>query len=153
MDRTLPLETLIGVVIPSSRWSRRDAKAPTEALFGYIMSAVSLLTRHKEVRMGAAVIAVIVRRERELVELFTREGATSPVAAKTLQELNIDDHGVAMRRLRNRAVVREAGGRYYVDLESWEAFRRTRQRMALVLALIVLAFAVAVALGVFKTAT
>ena len=100
--------------------------------------------------MGAAVIAIIARKERDLVELFTREGATSPVAAKTLQELNLDDHGVAMRRLRSRAVVRETGGRYYVDLESWEALRRMRQRIALVLGLVALALAVSVALGVFK---
>lgn len=100
--------------------------------------------------MGAAVLAIIARKERDLVELFTREGATSPVAAKTLQELNLDDHGIAMRRLRGRAVVRETGGRYYVDLESWEALRRTRQRIALVLALVALALAVSVALGVFN---
>jgi hypothetical protein len=149
------------VIAPS--W--RAAQAPTEALFGYIISAVSsltlrkearivsavsLLTLRKEDRMGAAVLAVIARKERELVSLFTREGATSPVAAKTLQELNIDDHGIVMRRLRSRAVVRESGGRYYVDLESWEALRRTRQRMALVVGLIVLALAVSVALGVFR---
>jgi hypothetical protein len=106
------------VIAPS--W--RAAQAPTEALFGYIISAVSsltlrkeariisavsLLTLRKEDRMGAAVLAVIARKERELVSLFTREGATSPVAAKTLQELNIDDHGIVMRRLRSRAVVRE----------------------------------------------
>ena len=100
--------------------------------------------------MGAAVMAIVARRERELVELLTRAGATSPVAAKTLQELNIDEQGIAMRRLRSRAVVRETGGRYYVDLESWEALHRMRRRMALVLGIIVLAFAVAVALGVFK---
>ena len=100
--------------------------------------------------MGAAVIAIIARKERELVSLFTREGATSPVGARTLQELNIDDGGVAMRRLRSRAVVRETGGRYYVDLESWEALRRMRQRMALVVGLVALALAVAVALGVFR---
>jgi hypothetical protein len=100
--------------------------------------------------MGAAVLAVIARKERELVELFTREGATSPVAAKTLHQLNIDDHGVAMRRLRNRAVVRETGGRFYVDLESWEAMQRTRRRIALIMGLIALALAVAVVLGVFN---
>jgi len=100
--------------------------------------------------MGAAVMAIIARKERELVSVFTREGATSPVAAKTLQELNLDDHGLAMRRLRGHAVVRETGGRYYVDLESWEALRRMRQRIALVLGLVVLALAVSVALGVFR---
>jgi hypothetical protein len=98
--------------------------------------------------MGAAVIAMIAKKERDLVGLFTREGATSPVAAKTLQELNIDRPGVAMRRLRSRAVVRETGGRYYVDLESWQALRRTRQRMALIMGLIALALAVSVAVGV-----
>ena len=100
--------------------------------------------------MGTAAVAIIARKQRELVALFTREGATSPVAAKTLQELNIDNPGLAMRRLRSHAVVRETGGRYYVDLESWQALRRTRQRMALIAGLIGLVLAVLVVLGVFN---
>jgi hypothetical protein len=99
--------------------------------------------------MGAAAVVVIIRKERELVELFTTASATSPVAAKTLDELNVHSDGLALRRLRSRAVIREAGGRYYVDLESWAALARTRRRIGLILALIVVALGAAVTLGVF----
>jgi hypothetical protein len=101
--------------------------------------------------MGAAVIAIIARKERELVAVFTSAGATSPVSAKSLGELQLHDEGVAMRRLRSRAVIRETGGRYYVDLESWEALHRMRHRMAAVLLVIVVLLFIGLSLGVFKS--
>jgi hypothetical protein len=101
--------------------------------------------------MGAtAAVAIIVRKERELVEIFTRAGATSPVAAKTLDELNVHHEGLAMRRLRSRAVVRESGGRYYVDLESWEAVRRMRHRMILVVVALVVIVLAGLGVGFFS---
>jgi hypothetical protein len=101
--------------------------------------------------MGAAVIAIMARKERDLVEVFTRAGATSPVSAKSLSDLQVDDEGAAMRRLRSRAVIRETGGRYYVDLESWEALHRMRRRMGLTLLVIVLVAFALFSLGVFKS--
>ena len=98
--------------------------------------------------MGAsAAAAIIVRKERDLVEMFIRAGATSPVAARTLNELNVHHEGLALRRLRNRAVVREADRGYYVDLQSWEAFRRTRHRILLVVLVLVVIVAVGSAIG------
>jgi hypothetical protein len=101
--------------------------------------------------MGAsAAVAIMIRKERELVEIFTRAGATSPVAAKSLDELNVHHQGLAMRRLRSRAVVRESGGRYYVDLESWEALRRMRHRMILVVLALIVIVLVGVGLNFFR---
>jgi hypothetical protein len=82
--------------------------------------------------MGApAVAAVILRKERELIDLFRDAGATTPATAKSL-----DDVGVMqawpLSRLRRRAVVREAApGKYYVDEEVWQAMRGLRQRLVL----------------------
>ena len=101
--------------------------------------------------MGAtAAAAIIIRKQRELVELFTRAGATSPVAAKSLDDLNVHHEGVAMRRLRSHAVIRESDGRYYVDLESWQALRRQRRRMAVILLAFVLIVMVGVGVGFLK---
>ena len=97
--------------------------------------------------MGAAAAAIILAKERQTVEAFVRAGATDPARAQSLQMIGIAD-GRAVRRLHGHAVVREAApGIYYVDLEVWQAVRRTRQRIVLVLALVV--FGAAIALGVF----
>ena len=84
--------------------------------------------------MGApAIAAVIVRKERELVDLFRDAGATTPETARTLDEVGVDQ-AWPLSRLRRRAVVREAApGRYYLDEEVWTAMRGMRQRIVLTL--------------------
>ncbi|MDQ6718430.1 MAG: hypothetical protein M3Z17_08810 [Gemmatimonadota bacterium] len=84
--------------------------------------------------MGApAVAAVIIRKERELVELFQSAGAISPATAKTLDDVGVEQ-AWPLSRLRRRAVVREVGpGRFYVDEEVWVAMRGMRQRIILML--------------------
>ena len=63
----------------------------------------------------------------------------SPSRAVSLEELH-ERHGLGLRRLRTRAVIREAQpGRFYLDEEVWHALGRTRRRVSIaVLALIVL---------------
>src|SRR3954470_12730255 len=88
--------------------------------------------------MGApAVAAVIIRKERELVDLFRAAGATSPSTARTLDEVGVEQ-AWPLSRLRRRAVVREASpGRYYLDEEVWTAVRGMRQRaVAVILAVV-----------------
>lgn len=91
--------------------------------------------------MGAAA-AVILMKERQIVDRFSAARATTPEAAQRLDTLGIHD-GVAVARLRDRAVLREAGpGRFYVDLEVWRALRRWRRRLAIIaIALVLLALA------------
>lgn len=97
--------------------------------------------------MGAAVTAVLVK-ERHVVDAFIRANATGPERTRTLDELSVDPSGVGFRRLRERAVVREAGGgRYYLDVEVWQAVRRTRRRVLLVMGIVILA---AILFGVFR---
>lgn len=97
--------------------------------------------------MGAAA-AVILMRERQVVEAFERAGATSPERAISANDVNVDDTGIGWRRLRERAIVREAApGRFYLDVEVWQANRRTRHRIAFMLAIILLAALVFGVLG------
>ena len=92
--------------------------------------------------MGAAV-AVLIAKERHIFAAFERIGAVTPERACPPEDVGVDTQRLAWRRLRDRAIVRDAGdGRYYLDVEVWEATRRLRHRMAFVL----LALAVLVAI-------
>lgn len=81
--------------------------------------------------MGAAA-AVVLIKERHVVEAFERAGAVAPERAMLPSDIGVGTHGIGWRRLRERAVVREArdgSGLFYLDLEVWRAQRRMRQRM------------------------
>jgi hypothetical protein len=88
--------------------------------------------------MGAAV-AVLIAKERHIVSAFERAGAVTPERSRTPEEIGVDARRLAWRRLRERAIVRDAGdGRFYLDIEVWEANRRLRRRMAFVLLAVIL---------------
>jgi hypothetical protein len=92
--------------------------------------------------MGAAAAVAIEIRERHIVAAFRDAGATSVDTARLPQDLNIGMHGAGWRILRNNAAVRDAGGgRFYLDVQSWEAVRRARRRRLLILGVLALAFA------------
>lgn len=86
--------------------------------------------------MGSGV-AVALIKERHIVEAFERVGATTAERARTLDELGdlgVHAHGLAWHALRGRVIVREASaGRYYVDIELWQATRRRRRRVLFVI--------------------
>ena len=94
--------------------------------------------------MGASVAAVIVAKERRVVDSFRDAGAISPKDARTTQDVGIAEN-IGFRRLRDHEVIRETNpGFYYLDEAVWEAVRRTRRRLILTL----LTIAVLVGLGV-----
>lgn len=96
--------------------------------------------------MGAAAAAIIIKREKDLVEHFRNAGATSPQRAQTPGALGVEDDNMIWRILVDRAVIREeAAGAYYLDEPSWEALGRRRRRMAIVVG----GFAIALALFFF----
>ena len=101
--------------------------------------------------MGAAVIAAAMRRrEQEVIEDFRAAGATSPDRAQSYTAIGLGD-SLAMRRLRNRAVIREAGpGVFYLDEEVWTAVRRTRMRLAITVLAILAVLLAGVLLGIIK---
>ncbi len=83
--------------------------------------------------MGATAAAVIVHKEKEIVAIFRDAAALTPASAKTPVMLGVHE-GIAFRRLRGRAVLREAGqGRLYLDEPSWEALSAMRQRLAIMM--------------------
>ena len=88
--------------------------------------------------MGASVAAVIVAKEKRVVEKFRQAGATVPEKALTLASAGVSD-GLAVRWLRRHAVLREAGpGAFYVDEPSWRSLRAFRRRLAIIMIAIVL---------------
>lgn len=98
--------------------------------------------------MGTAV-AIIVRKQREIVEVFEGARATRPELARYPDELGIDTTRIFDGLVR-RAVLRPVGdGRYYVDEPSWMAMNSMRRRRAagvlIILASVVLGLLLAVA--------
>lgn len=97
--------------------------------------------------MGAAA-AVLIKREKDIVEHFRRLGAIDPETAQTADAIDTD-RGTAWRLLVSDAVIRPAGdGKFYLDEPSWAALRRRRRRMVFVV--LALAFVI-LALGMFAT--
>jgi hypothetical protein len=101
--------------------------------------------------MGAPAIAAIMRRrEQEVVDDFRAAGATSPGTAQSYGSLGMGQ-SLAVKRLHNRAVIREASpGLYYLDEEVWEAVRRTRRRLGTVVLSIILLLFLGALLGIIK---
>jgi len=100
--------------------------------------------------MGAAVAAILIRRETEVVDDFRAAGATSRETAQSYTAIGLGE-SLGLKRLRDRAVIREAApGTYYLDEEVWTAVRRTRRRVATVFLLILALVLLGVMLGTFK---
>jgi len=99
--------------------------------------------------MGAAVAAVIVAKERRIVEQFRNAGATSPQLARTTQDVGVYED-IGFMRLRRHEVIREANpGFFYLDEPVWIAMRRTRRRTAIVVVAIAIVLSAGTALGFF----
>ena len=101
--------------------------------------------------MGAAAAAAIIRRrEMEVVDDFRAAGAISRETAQSYTAIGLGE-SLGLRRLRNRAVIREAApGTYYLDEEVWAAVRRTRRRIASVFLAILVLFLLGILMGTFK---
>ena len=101
--------------------------------------------------MGAAAVAAIMRRrEREVVDDFRAAGAISRETAQSYTAIGLGQ-SLGLKRLRERAVIREAApGTYYLDEEVWAAVRRTRRRIATVFIVILVIFLLGALLGTIK---
>jgi hypothetical protein len=99
---------------------------------------------------AAAAVAIMRRREREVVDDFRSAGAISPATAQSYNAIGLGE-SLALRRLHDRAVIREsAPGLWYLDEEVWTAVRRTRRRVALAMVTIVLLLFAGFGLGWIK---
>jgi hypothetical protein len=101
--------------------------------------------------MGAAVIAAAMRRrEQEVIDDFRAADATAPDKAQPYEATGPGE-SLAVRRLRNRAVIREAApGMFYLDEEVWTAVRRTRRRLATTLLLLIAIALIGISLGIIR---
>ena len=101
--------------------------------------------------MGAAAVAAILRRrEQEVIDDFRAAGATSPDRAQSYTAIGLGD-SLAIKRLRNRAVIREAApGVYYLDEEVWSAVVRTRRRLVVTLLSMIALLSLGILLGIIK---
>ena len=101
--------------------------------------------------MGAAAVAIMRRREREVVDDFRAAGAVSRETAQSYTAVGLGE-SLALKRLHDRAVIREAApGTYYLDEEVWTAVRRTRRRIATVFIVILVLVLIGVLMGTIKT--
>ena len=92
--------------------------------------------------MGAAAVAVIIAKEKQIVERFRQAGATTPQSAVAPATIAVPER-FPFRKLRQHAVLRETSpGWFYLDEPSWEALRGLRRRLGLVWLLVVLMAAV-----------
>jgi hypothetical protein len=92
----------------------------------------------------------LIRREIEVIDDFRTAGATSRETAQSYTAIG-PGRSLGLKRLRDRAVIREAApGAYYLDEEVWTAVRRTRRRIATVFLLILAIVLLGVMLGTFK---
>ena len=101
--------------------------------------------------MGAVVIAAAMRRrEQEVIDDFRAAGATSPERSQSYNALGVGE-SLALRRLKNRAVIREAApGTFYLDEGVLTAVRRTRMRMALTLLALMAVLLLGILVGIIK---
>jgi hypothetical protein len=101
--------------------------------------------------MGAPAIAAILRmREREVVDDFRAAGAISPATAQSYNAIGLGD-SLAIKRLHNRAVIREAApGMYYLDEVVWSAVQRTRRRVVTVVISVLALTLLGILLGIIK---
>src|SRR6059058_74141 len=102
--------------------------------------------------MGAAAVAAVMRRrEQQVIDDFRAAGAISPDRAQSYTALGFGET-LAVRRLRNRAVIREtAPGVFYLDEEVWSAVRRTRHRLLAALFAILASLLIGISLGIIKS--
>jgi len=90
--------------------------------------------------MGGGAAAVIILRERQVVEAFAQAGATSPDRATTPADLGVEGDRFA-RRLMSKGVLREAvpgSRRYYLDVERWAQEQRMRRWLGITILVVVL---------------
>ncbi len=86
----------------------------------------------------------------EVVDDFRAAGALSPSTAQSYTTVGIGA-SLAVKRLHNRAVIREAApGTYYLDEEVWAAVRRTRRRLVTVIISILALVLLGILLGTIK---
>lgn len=72
----------------------------------------------------------VIIKQNEYIRKFKKAAASSPAAARTLEELRVRNNPI-FRRLLAKGVFAEAGNdRYYIDLDQAAAFLALRRKIA-----------------------
>ena len=88
---------------------------------------------------GAVIIAVAVRKERDLVNHFRRARALSPDTSTTSASMGVEERH-AWHRLARRGVIRQApNSGWYLDESALAAWDKARRKRAMVLIAVVIA--------------
>jgi hypothetical protein len=83
--------------------------------------------------------ATIIAKQNRYLRRFQEAGAISPDTARSLEQVNCRDSRM-FQRLVGREVIRQAQpGKYYLDIEAAQAFRRARRERVLTALVIILA--------------
>ena len=87
------------------------------------------------------IVIIMVARRRKIIQRFRNSGATTPLNAKTLQELNLRGRLIISRMVRRNLLVETQPGKYYLQENLLEEYYRQR-RMLLLVVMIILAILV-----------
>ena len=91
---------------------------------------------------GGVIVAIRMRKERQIVAVLRENAAVSAATAKPLPSHRLSQ-GALRSLVRNGAVTVVEGDRYYLDETAYNAMRSARRRKIGLILLIVLAAAVA----------
>jgi hypothetical protein len=101
----------------------------------YVFDAIASEHNNMQPATIGPVIAIVVRKQKEVVAAFRRERATSAIKAVPLASLGIGS-GNTFKHLQRLDVIRSNGaGLFYLDEVSWEVFWKERRRLALIASL------------------
>lgn len=78
-----------------------------------------------------AMVAVIARKRKHIIQAFVTAHATSPETAQTLEQLGLPGSLLVYVQKLRGVLVEVEGGRYYLDTVREEQVARIRQRIAL----------------------
>jgi hypothetical protein len=97
--------------------------------------------------MGASVAAaVVIRKQRELIERFRHFDATRPERARSIDELGVDTRMVWAGLLRDGVIRESATGLFFLDEAAWAQHQRDRRRRLVIVLTVVAAATVAILL-------
>ena len=86
--------------------------------------------------------AFIIAKQNQYLRRFQEAGAVSLDTAKGLEQVSCRDSRMFQRMVRREVIRQAAPGKYYLDVEAAQQFRRARRERALTALFIILAITV-----------